>query len=365
MARYADQDKTERVFVHFEREDLLWRGRVGSLDVPLKLGDKLLGPTVLDVVVRHPARGPTPAFWTLRPAGELLEPSEARRRTQGHPLRAGATGSGTRVVDEDGFVRVSKASNLSLGPYAMRLAVGAFGSVAAAHQEIGARAAQAWREDLDRARAIYERLQAADGNRLVETPELVALRPGSSVSAQVEAQLLHDVCRLLGVDPDIDIRRPRGRPSRDRVSETDQGEVIALTLVNGRVFGRTIRAVVGVAPFTDLAALPLAQLVAMRDVLHMREHDVDVDLLEAYLDATHHDWRVASTADAPAADDPYEILGVKRNDPLETVTRAYRSAMQALHQDKGHSRWFSQMLSTAYHRIKDERMTQEPDGAAG
>ncbi len=367
MARYADPDKTERVLVRFEREDLLWRGRLGTVAVPLEQRGKLLGPTVLDIVVRHPARGQTPAFWTRRPAGELLEHREARRRAQGHPLRASAIGSGKLVADEDTFVRVSKMTTLSLGPYALRLAVGAFGSVAAAHDEIGARAARAWRDDLDRASAVYERLQAADGNPLIETPELVALRPGSSVSGYVEAQLLRDACRLLGVDPDLDIRRPGGRPRRARSSATDQGDAIAVTLTDGRVFARTIAGVAGVAAFTDLAALPLAQLVALRDALHVRGSDVDVDLLEAFLDATHPDWRVAGDVDAasgvPSADDPYEVLGVKRTDSLETITRAYRSAMQALHQDKGHSRWFSQVLSFSYRRIKDTLTTPlEHDG---
>jgi DnaJ-domain-containing protein 1 len=117
----------------------------------------------------------------------------------------------------------------------------------------------------------------------------------------------------------------------------------------------------GVPAFTDLAALPVAQLAALREALQGRGADVDVDLLEAYLDVAAPDWRDPAgaqrqiSASGSATDDPYEILGVARNAPLEVVTRAYRSAAQALHPDKGHSKWFTQVLGTAYRKVKEDR----------
>ena len=361
MARYADPLKTERVLVRFEREELLWRGRVGDIEVPVEVNQRLVGPTVLDRVVRRPGQAGAPAYWTLRDPWEFLEPDFALRRAQGHPLCAKFASSGTRIADEDDFVRVSKPSTLSLGPYALRLTVGALGGIAEAHELIGERAAMAWRADIDRARAIYAKLRAAPHGMLLETPELEALRPGSSISAQIEAQALRDACRLLGVDPDLEIQRPRGRPRRVRSRTTEQGDFIVVTLANGAVSARTRAPLAGIPAFSDLAALPVAQLAALRQVLHERGADVDVDLLEAYLDVAAPTWRESASAAEPtavggfAADDPYEILGVARNAPLEVVTRAYRSATQALHPDKGHSKWFAQVLSSAYRRIKDER----------
>jgi len=166
---------------------------------------------------------------------------------------------------------------------------------------------------------------------------------------------------LLGVDPDLKIGRPRGRPRRVCARTTEQGDFIAVTLANGKVFARTCAPAAGVAAFTDLAALPVAQLVVLRDALAHGGSAVDVDLLEAYLDAAAPAWRDGPGgaeqigAGGFAGDDPYEILGVARNAPLEQVTRAYRSAAQALHPDKGHSKWFAQVLSTAYRKIKDDR----------
>lgn len=361
MARYADPDKTERVLVRFEREELLWRGRVGDIEVPYEVERRLVGPTVLDRVVRRPSLASSPPYWALRDPCEFLEPDFAQRRAQGHPLRAIYASGGTWLADEDDFVRVIKPTTVSLGPYALRLTVGALGGIAEAHELIGERAACAWRVDLDRARAIHRKLQAAPQGMLLETPELEALRPGSSVSAQVEAQALRDACRLLGVDPELEIHRPRGRPRRVRSRTTEQGDFIAVTLANGEVSART-RAPVGSVPaFTDLAALPVAQLAALREALHERGADVDVDLLEAYLDVAAPGWRdpisgsQQISAGGSAADDPYEILGVPRNAPLEVVTRAYRSAALTLHPDKGHSKWFAQVLSAAYRKIKDER----------
>jgi hypothetical protein len=361
MARYADPDKTERVLVRFEREDLLWRGRVGELEVPVEVEGRLVGPTVLDRVVRRPALGGASPYWALRDPWEFMEPDFARRRAQGHPLRAIYASGGAWLADEDDFVRVIKTSTLSLGPYALRLTVGALGGIAEAHDLIGERATQAWRVDLERARAIHGKLQTAPRGMLLETPELEALRPGSSISAQIEAQALRDACRLLGVDPDLEIRRPRGRPRQTRSRTTEQGDFIAVTLANGAVSARTRAPVGGVPAFTDLAALPVAQLAALREALQGRGADVDVDLLEAYLDVAAPDWRDPAgaqrqiSASGSATDDPYEILGVARNAPLEVVTRAYRSAAQALHPDKGHSKWFTQVLGTAYRKVKEDR----------
>ncbi len=43
--RYTDGEKSDRALVRFTREDLLWRGRLAGIEVPVPVGDKLVGPT--------------------------------------------------------------------------------------------------------------------------------------------------------------------------------------------------------------------------------------------------------------------------------------------------------------------------------
>jgi curved DNA-binding protein CbpA len=54
---------------------------------------------------------------------------------------------------------------------------------------------------------------------------------------------------------------------------------------------------------------------------------------------------------AGPGDDPYETLGVARDAPFDTITQAYRRAMQAVHPDRGHPRWISQVLGAAYRQV--------------
>ncbi|MBW8833482.1 MAG: hypothetical protein JF606_29745 [Burkholderiales bacterium] len=66
--RYADGGRNERAVIKFVREELLWRGHVDTVAVPFDDGSRLIGPTILDVLVRHESQvDGEPAFWGSTP----------------------------------------------------------------------------------------------------------------------------------------------------------------------------------------------------------------------------------------------------------------------------------------------------------
>lgn len=169
---------------------------------------------------------------------------------------------------------------------------------------------------------------------------------------------------LLGVPPDLDIRRPRGRPRRAAAGDVEAGDFIAVQLVDGEVTAKTIAPINGIPSQTDLSTLTLLKLVKLLAVLQEGGAEADADLLEAYLDAAAPEWRDDGAADneepGAGSDDPYSILGVTPAMTMEEITKAYRRAMQAIHPDKGAcSAWFSQVAAAAYRRIKDQRGSEE------
>ncbi|MCR6481065.1 J domain-containing protein [Variovorax sp. ZS18.2.2] len=370
-SRFVAANPAERVLVRFARDELLWCGHLGDLEVPWRDGTRHAGPTVLDLVLRE---GPANrGRWRLRTAQEFLEPASTSADARFLPALA----SGGRLVREEGeFLRVEKPSTISIGATTLRLALGLYGGeLDASYEALAAEAAGAWREDLERARALYLAVREAPGGRLLETPAVAALRPSGNVSEKIEQGILRQVCEQLGVDPDLEIRRPRGRPGpkaladleeRDDLSEA--GRYLRVTLHgDGRIGARLLSPVIGLAVGVDLARVPLLTLLA----LHARlggagEHD-DVQLLEAFLDRSAPSWRAqaqmhAQERQAPpaVADDPYAILGVTRAMDLADITKAYRRAMQALHPDKGACPpWFAQAASLAYQRIKAVKTAEQ------
>ena len=355
--RYADGEKNERAVIKFVREDLLWRGRVGDIDVPVKDGNRLLGPTILDVIVRKVDQE-QPVQWSLRSERDFLERDRKKRAANEHPFKP-ALVSGGKVTGSDGdFVLVEKVSSVSIGAYAYRLAVGALGNVRTAHDMISSKAVAAWAADLARSRALYEAIKAAPGGKLLESPAVAALRPAGSISDQIETDILREACVLLGVDPDLSIKRPPGRPRKAGAGDTEAGDFISVTVVDGVVNAKTLTPVNGIAAHTDLSTLTVLKLVALLDTLIQGGAQLDADLLEAFLDAAAPEWRESAgeaQGGTSTADDPYAILGVARGMSFEDITKAYRRAMQAMHPDKGACPpWFAQVAANAYRRIKED-----------
>lgn len=355
--RYTDSLKNDRAVVKFVRQDLLWSGRIGEVTVPRRDGRRVAGPTILDVMERREISGQA-AYWCLRDGREFLD-RDPKKQVDGEPaFRTGLVSGGTPVDTEGDFIRVDKISSVSIGAYAFRLAVGALGSVGAAHTTIAHRAAAAWAADLARARTLYDEIRAAPGGKLQETPGVAELRPAGSISDQVETEILREACLLLGVDPDLNIRRPPGRPRRAAAGDIEAGDFIAVSVVDGMVSAKTLAPISGIPAHTDLSVLTVLKLVALLGTLVQGGAQVDVDLLEAYLDAAAPEWRElageSSSIDAaPAAHDPWDILGVTRQMSFEEITKAYRRAMQAMHPDKGACPpWFAQTAASAYRTIK-------------
>ncbi len=103
-----------------------------------------------------------------------------------------------------------------------------------------------------------------------------------------------------------------------------------------------------------LSRMPLADLTAL---LNEVAGDADsVNLLEAFLDRTHPDWRETSgpgpgaPAAAPGAmtrDEALRILGLKDGAGREEVKTAYRKLMAQLHPDRGGSDYLAAKVNQA------------------
>jgi DnaJ-domain-containing protein 1 len=363
-----------RVLVSFLRRDCLWRTDqllVNPHDpsesmaaLPIDPGTGLLiGPTILDMMICDERSG-APATWCLRapaplwPASGRADPDQAG---QTHPfvpslISAGAPVEGSAHPD---FVLVEKRSTVSIAPDAFRLAIGVHGSVDAAYAAIAGAAAAAWQADLERWLELWNLLRAA-GGRLVEDDRVARLRPSTSISREIEQAILRDACVWLGVDPDLDITRPLGRPRADLDPEPGEGVVLRIELVGDQVVGRLRQTYQGWRRGQRLADLTVLELAQLLGALRSDGHAVDADLLEAYLDAAAPDWRDQVTAglEAPAAgpDDPYEILGVTREDSLDDITAAYRKTMLAVHPDTaGIGAYFARTVAEAYRQIRREK----------
>ena len=386
-----------RAQIKFQRTDLLWqhegilrspyavemRAWAKAQDIPADLvvievprlplvtpSGALVGPTILDMLTRKvcplrdlpkamvvrvraeakaaglPVPGTVAAWQARDPATLWPKPGQSRRmapqrevdeeeKESDHPFLAALASGGRRAgVQPDGWVRVQKTSTLLVGEYVYRLAVGMWNGVAAAYGQIARLAEQAWAEDQERALSLWAIIQAAPEGVMLEDGQVMALRPISSVSQQVEREIMRQACIWLGIDPDLDLKRPRGRP---RVQAGDEGDVISVSIdPDGVVTGRFKKSYQGVDEGAVLADLDVLKLA---EVLGALRHDAlafDADLLEAYLDAAAPDWREqaaaasSSSPDGVDADSPYDVLGVLPQTPMDEVAAAFRGAMQAV-----------------------------------
>lgn len=395
--RYTDgRHNDTRIQVKFTRLDLLWKTHEPLISpytghtlagLPIGVQDNLvIGPTILDMMVRtvHPiaklpkeVRSRLPdgasgaAVWTRRNLATLWrDPAEARRpprevediervRQPDHPFKV-ALASGGRVMSNSGtFVLVEKATTVALSEVAFKLAAGMRGSVADAYTWISKIAAKQWESDLQRAEALWQCIEAADGF-LIEDAKVAGLRPVSSVSQEVERLIMRQACSWLGVDPDSDCRRPPGRPP----SAGEEGDFILVEVnKSNQVVGRLKKDFMGIRAGTDLADLGLIQLIEILGALRTQGMTIDAEYLEAYLDAAAPDWREQGASHAAESGsgegimpDPYEVLGVPRDAPMEDIVKAYRRIMQRVHPDLANvSDWFARVAAVAYRTIRQER----------
>jgi DnaJ domain len=175
--------------------------------------------------------------------------------------------------------------------------------------------------------------------------------------------VMSEVCQWLGIDPELPIKRPRGRP---KGAEADEGQVLRVELQSdGSTRGVFIADFEDVNAGTEFHSLPLRVLVSTLGALRQQKLETDADLLEAWLDAAQPDWRerIAGNVDADdtrsaSAPDPYDVLGVERAAPMTEVTAAYKRAIKAVHPDvSGASAWLVRAVIDAYRQIRAERKT--------
>jgi hypothetical protein len=381
----------QRTTIKFRRADLLWKttttivspdGQHKVKGLPIREEEFCVGPTILDMMVREvvpvtPAlrkkyalpkkmldvpvwrKRDLASLWPgpARPRASRVMNAEAPAPTLDHPFQAGLASGGRFQEDEDDFVRVDKMSTVSISSMAMRLAVGMTGSVSAAYTHIGKMAVDAWSTDLQRSSKLWQLIVQA--GQLVEDEDVERLRPISSVSQEVERLIMRQACSWLGVDPDLDCARRRGRP---REASAEAGSVIRITVTpDERLHGELIIDFNGISVGTRLDDLSQNTLVELLGALRLGQFEFDAELVEAFLDAAAPDWRAEATAqgqDEPVGhrNDPYEILGVATDAPMEDVTKAYRKTMQKVHPDVSTlGPWFAQMVSEAYRNIRLER----------
>ena len=360
----------------------------------------LVGPTLLDMLVRGPWRfaalPPTAQqrvieavqsagksrlpreviAWSVRDLDTLWPaPGQKQRitprelddedRELDHPFLAALVSGGTPHGSAPaGWLRVRKYSTCQVGEYTYRVAAGMHGGLGGAYARIADAAAEAWAADQARALALWELVQAAPGGVLLEDEAVRRLRPICSVSQEVERTVMREVCRWLGVDPDMALKPDRGRPKGSGGAQaSDQGEVIRLAIQpDGTVRGAFIAGYEGVREGTELHAVRLPVLVSILGALRLAGLEADHALLEAWLDAAVPDWRERMAEDGQAAPggaalDPYEVLGVKPQDDMAAITAAYRKAMKAVHPDTsgGASAWLSRAVADAYKQIRAAR----------
>lgn len=378
--RHANGEaNSQRTVLKFPRKDLL---RVATLtsstgkkvEVPIQDGNKMVGPTVLDLIwrqgvepkdlppkLRKQVADPEQLayVWSLRPEATLFAPKPDRSKA--HPFKPSLVSGGEHVADKDGFMLVEKLTTISISDVAFKLAVGMMGGVAEAYSWITGLAAAAWEKDLERSLALFRLLERHPAG-VLEDEKIEALRPVSSVSEAIEYTILRQACVWLGVDPDMDCARPKGRPRKQAQNdETERGNYIAITIVDGKLHGKLILEFMGFPLGQDLAALGVVKLAEMLGALRStKDAGFDADLLEAYLDATSPAWRERIGGEESAASsiesDPYTILGVTPDMKFEEITTIYRRTMQKIHPDTTSlPPLFAAMVSGAYRKIKEMR----------
>ena len=387
--------------IKFTRSDLLWVGRATDpvthdiYDLPLQIGDGVLvGPTILDMLHRierntiNDGDEQLVGFWSVRAAVTLFpsraERTKAKQKAKNlgrhsksrvdHPFvpKLASGGSHDNMAQAiEGFVRVRKLTTVSIGEYAYRLAAKAFGSVAAARSRFCRVGRERWEADLSNSVKIWQIVINNPEGQTIEDEELFSLRPSLSVSQDVERIVTREAFIILGIDPDLDISSPRGRPKK---APGDEGEIISLKLVEQDndliAVGSFKTAYRGIEAGTLLSAVPDLKLVAILGALRLEGLETDADLLEAYLDAASPCWRDEAAEQAVGGDatstpsfDPFEVLGISKGATMEEVKKAKNNMMKLVHPDVNMSidgTWrpssiYATLINDAYNQIKSER----------
>lgn len=290
------------------------------------------------------------------------EPLGATRRID-HPFLVRLTSGGLPGYSGVGdWIAVHKLSTCQINEHIYRVALGVIGGLDAAYRHIANLATAAWNADLERALQLWELVQGAPGGVLIEDESVEKLRPICSISQEVERAVMGEVCQWLGIDPELSIKRDRGRP---KGSQGDEGKVLRVELQpDGSTRGRFIDDFENVAAGTEFHELSLQALVSTLGALRQQRLETDAELLEAWLDAALPDWRESVAADgedvgdtsAARHPDPYEVLGVEHDAPMPLVVAAYRRAVKAVHPDvSGASAWLIRAVNDAYRQIRAER----------
>jgi hypothetical protein len=371
--------------VRFKRTDLLWQGEtmnpstgeIVTCPLPKAVRDPetneiisyderyAIGPTILDVIVREivewgdlPAamrpKGIDPAkhvaVWrvrdpaTLWPAAGQPQVSRPMREAEDedvpadipdHPfLAALASGGFVVAATASGWTTVSKPSTVNLAAGIYRLAVGMYGSIDSAYREIAKQAAILWDADLARALKIWGRIQDLPGGILVEDDEVQHLRPISSVSQELERLIMRDACVYLGIDPDLDVGRTRGRPAQPE----NAGDVIRMDVDGaGSVTGEFLRSFHGIKQGARLSEIDALALIEIMGALRIEKFDRDAAFVEAYLDLISPSWRdqaadeiFSGSANRGGEDTPYDVLGVSPETPDDEIAAVFKALMSAV-----------------------------------
>ena len=214
------------------------------------------------------------AVWTLLDPADLWrtgelppprEPSQGEQEEPEHPFRRELVTGGTPLPEPvlDGWVRIKKSTTAWVSDGAFRLAAAMHGSADAGAERIGELAAAAWERDVERCLELHELVGAAPEG-VLETEEVLALRPASSVSQEVERAVLEEALRWLGVDPSEEMRRTPGR----RRKAGNDGDVVVVDVdAEGRVHGRMRRPYGGWGTGTALTDIPMVRLVELLGLL--------------------------------------------------------------------------------------------------
>ena len=188
------------------------------------------------------------------------------------------------VGEVDEYTRILKYSSVSISRIVFIQCCGMRGGVTSAVQYIQQKAAEAWSQDIERSKALFEAVMRENEGVLIE--DLPALFPESTISQQVESEILREVCTWLGVDPDMSVDRPMGRPTAKHTregGESDQGEVIQLTISETHeLSGRVIQDFSSFRKDTLLESLSVLKLAELLGQLRQANLEHDADLLEAY-----------------------------------------------------------------------------------
>jgi len=300
-------------------------------------------------------------------------------RVTNHPFyKHLATGG---IVQDDllaapiGFTAVRKTTSAHVARHTIVMASGIKGSMRGAYSLINECGEKAWQADLDRAERLWEAIQDAPGNILVEDDAIRAELPPCSISQAIEQDIGFQACAAFGIasPQTVNTARPNGRPigsTGGKKGKRDEGAYVRLTVKDGAVLGLFHTAYRNVAKGTTFEdAVQNLGIQVVAEVLGAFRHEgliMDADLLEGWLDAAVEDWRDhAAQNEQPAAGaaafDPFETLGVNTNTPMAEVTAAFFRLTEAVQGLPNHS--LHERINTAYKAIKAIHKQQQTQGA--